>query len=55
MSISYLLDRGGREIVHRPGFGNGHLRECGLDMEASSHNSELTEELRRQTAATSKI
>ena len=31
MSISGLLDGGGREILHRSGFGKGHLGEGGLD------------------------
>ena len=47
MSISGLLDGGGREIRYRPGFGKGHLGKDGLDTETSSHNSELTEKLRR--------
>ena len=55
MSISGLLDGGGREILHRSGFGKGHLGEGGLDTEASSYDLEPTEELRRQTEATFRI
>ena len=47
MSISGLLDGGGKEIRYRSGFGNGHLEKCGLDTEASSHVSELVKKLRR--------
>ena len=47
MSISNLLDGGGRELHHRFGFDQRHLSEGGLDTETSSHSSEPTEELRR--------
>ena len=47
MSISGILDGGGREIRYRFGFGKGHLEKCGLDIETSSHNSEPAEELCR--------
>ena len=46
MSIFGLLDGDGREIHYRSGFGKGHLGKGGLDMEASSHDSALAEELR---------
>ena len=55
MSISGLLDRGGREIRYRSEFGKGHLEKGGLDTETSSHGSELAEELRRQTAVTLRV
>ena len=42
MSISGLLDEGGREIRYRSGFGKGHLEKDGLDTETSSHSSEPT-------------
>ena len=47
MSISGLLDEGGRKTIYRSRFVKGHLRKDGLDTKTSSHNSELTEELRR--------
>ena len=55
MSISGLLDGCGREIRYRSGFGKGHLEKYGLDRETSSHGSEPTKKLCRQTAATSRI
>ena len=55
MSISDLLDEGGKEIRYRSGFGKGHLGKGGLDTKASSHGSEPVEELRQQTAATSRV
>ena len=36
MSISSLLDGGGREICYRSEFGKGHLRNGGLDTKVSS-------------------
>ena len=47
MSISGLLDGDRRKICYRSGFGKGHLGKSGLDTKASSHGSELAEELRR--------
>ena len=47
MLISDLLDGGGREILHRSGFGKGNLEEGRLDMKASSYASKPTKELRR--------
>ena len=55
MSISGVLDKGGREIRYRFGFGKGHLGKGGLDMEASSHGLEPVEELRQQKVATSRV
>ena len=55
MSISGLLDRGEREICYMPGFGKGHLGNCGLGMKASSQGSKPTEELHRQTEVTSRV
>ena len=47
MSISGLLDEGGREIHYRFGFGKGHLEKGELDTEVSSHGLESAEELHR--------
>ena len=55
MLIFGLLDGGGSKILHRFGFGKGHLGEGGLDTEASSHDSEPIEKLCRQTVTTSRI
>ena len=55
MLISGLLDEDGREIRYSFGFGKGHIGKDGLDTESSSHGLELTEELRRQTVATSRV
>ena len=55
MSISGLLDGGGREIRHRFEFGKGHFGKGGLDKEVSSHGLEPTEELYRQMAVTFRV
>ena len=55
MSISSLLDGGGREIRYRSRVGKRHLRKDGLDTKTSSHSSKPAEELRRQTTTTSQI
>ena len=55
MSLSSLLDGDGKDILHRSGFGKGHLGEGGLDMKASSHGLELTKKLRQQMVATSRV
>ena len=47
MSISDLLDGGGRELHHGSRLDSRHHRESGSDTEMSSHGSELTEELCR--------
>ena len=55
MSISGLLDEGWREIRYRFGFGKGHIGKGRLDTEASSHNLEPVEELRRQMMTTPRV
>ena len=55
MSISNLLDEGGREICYRSGFGKGHLGKGGHDTKVSSHGSKPIEELRQQTVATPRV
>ena len=55
MSISGLLDGGGREIRYKSKFGKGHLRKDGLDTKKSSHGLKPTEELRQQTMTTSRV
>ena len=48
MSISSLLDGGGKEIHYRSGFGKGHHEKGGLDTEVSFYGLEPVEELCRQ-------
>ena len=55
MSIFGLLDRGRREICYRSRFGEGHLKKGGLYTEASSHDLEPAEELRRQMVVASRV
>ena len=55
MSISSLLDGGGKKLHHRSEFDKRHLSEGGLDTETSSHRSELIEELNGQAMSTSRV
>ena len=55
MSISSLLDIGGRELHHRSRFDQRHLNEGGLDTETSSHGSDPVEELHRQATSTFRV
>ena len=55
MSISSLLDGGGRELYHKFGFDQRHLSEDVLDTETSSIGSEPVEELHGQATSTSRV
>ena len=55
MSISSLLDGGGKEPHHKSGFDQRHLSEGGVDTEMTSHGLKPTEELRRPAVTTSRV